>query len=448
MTQFISRSSCLAEARKLPTKFFLATRGYGELPIFRGTAAAFAESALNANTPYLWDGKGYDYWVQRGFVDNLASPYHWNPLPGHQNDEAPGLDCSGLALWSYDKAAGSTQIFNSSPCPNPICYEGAGGQFDSNSVNIDDADLPGDLLFFNYCHRKGTLPSFCAAESDGKVLLDADHEAIYIGSFGGGCTLPDGSTGDVIQASGLPIAHGTAGVICSKKSTMVSYAQSIGAFKGFGRRVPAKVGIRFATGSPVSLRVTDPQGFTIDGTTELTTDFEILHKVPGQLYYSHLSTQNGTVDDVVVGPTLKAGAYSVKVIAKPDALPTDTYSLTVDAGGSSLSLASNVLISAIPSGGYTLASTGSTAQTCDVTYNGTFNGNLTISRGVTCVSNGTITGNLTQEGGLFVRGATIAGNLRINSGIFSIGAGTTIKGNLQIQNIPAGSTGAQICELP
>ena len=313
-------------------------------------------------------------------------------------------------------------------------------------MNIDDADLPGDLLFFNYCHRKGTLPSFCAAESDGKVLLDADHEAIYIGSFGGGCTLPDGSTGDVIQASGLPIAHGTAGVICSKKSTMVSYAQSIGAFKGFGRRVPAKVGIRFATGSPVSLRVTDPQGFTIDGTTELTTDFEILHEVPGQLYYSHLSTQNGTVDDVVVGPTLKAGAYSVKVIAKPDALPTDTYSLTVDAGGSSLSLASNVLISAIPSGGYTLASTGSTAQTCDVTYNGTFNGNLTISRGVTCVSNGTITGNLTQEGGgLFVRGATIAGNLRINSGIFSIGAGTTIKGNLQIQNIPAGSTGAQIC---
>jgi len=84
---------------------------------------------------------------------------------------------------------------------------------------------------------------------------------------------------------------------------------------------------------------------------------------------------------------------------------------------------------------------------CSVTYNGTFNGNLNISSGLTCIINGTVTGNVMQNGGgLYTSNATIGGNLQITGGgTFSIDADTTIDGNLQIQNIPAGSAQNQIC---
>lgn len=83
---------------------------------------------------------------------------------------------------------------------------------------------------------------------------------------------------------------------------------------------------------------------------------------------------------------------------------------------------------------------------CTVTYNDTFNGNLTITSGLTCIINATVTGNLTQSGGgLFAYNAAIGGNLQIAGGSFSIDPGTTIDGNLQIQNIPAGSAQNQIC---
>jgi Beta-propeller repeat len=84
--------------------------------------------------------------------------------------------------------------------------------------------------------------------------------------------------------------------------------------------------------------------------------------------------------------------------------------------------------------------------TCTVTYKGTFNGNLTISSGLTCIIKGTVTGNVLQSNGsVLTSNSTIGGNLRIVVGSFSIDAGTTIDGNLQIQNIPAGSAQNQIC---
>jgi hypothetical protein len=83
---------------------------------------------------------------------------------------------------------------------------------------------------------------------------------------------------------------------------------------------------------------------------------------------------------------------------------------------------------------------------CSVTHNGTFNGNLNISSGLTCIINGTVTGNVTEKGGgLFTSNATIGGNLQITGGgTFSM-ASTAVNGDVQIQNIPAGSAQNQIC---
>jgi uncharacterized repeat protein (TIGR03803 family) len=88
----------------------------------------------------------------------------------------------------------------------------------------------------------------------------------------------------------------------------------------------------------------------------------------------------------------------------------------------------------------------SVGPTCTTTYTGTFSGNVNVSSGVTCITNGTVTGNVSQNGGsLVTSNAAIGGNLQITGGgTFSI-ASTTIGGDLQIQNIPAGTAQDQIC---
>ncbi len=87
---------------------------------------------------------------------------------------------------------------------------------------------------------------------------------------------------------------------------------------------------------------------------------------------------------------------------------------------------------------------------CNGTYNGTFDGNLNITKGQNCVLvGGTVIGNITQSGGsLTINNSTVAGNVQIQGGgSISIGPLVTINGNLQIQNVPAsaGMTPDQIC---
>jgi len=73
-------------------------------------------------------------------------------------------------------------------------------------------------------------------------------------------------------------------------------------------------------------------------------------------------------------------------------------------------------------------------------YNGTFQGNLTVSAGQNCVfTGGAINGNVTLNGGnLSLSKMEARGNVQLNGGgTFSIGPFATINGNLQVQNVPA-----------
>ena len=88
------------------------------------------------------------------------------------------------------------------------------------------------------------------------------------------------------------------------------------------------------------------------------------------------------------------------------------------------------------------------SSSCDGTYAGTFNGNLNISSGQTCIfTGGGITGHVTQTGGeLLLTNATIGGNVHVEGdSTFSIGPLTTIGGNLQIQNIAESTTTNTVC---
>src|SRR5208283_283620 len=85
---------------------------------------------------------------------------------------------------------------------------------------------------------------------------------------------------------------------------------------------------------------------------------------------------------------------------------------------------------------------------CNGSYQGEFTGNLSVSRGETCsFIGGGVTGNITQTGGtLVLTGTVVGGNVQIQGGGgFSLAGSAVIKGNLQIQNLPASSVLNQIC---
>jgi hypothetical protein len=90
----------------------------------------------------------------------------------------------------------------------------------------------------------------------------------------------------------------------------------------------------------------------------------------------------------------------------------------------------------------------SSGTTCNGIYSGVFSGNVTVSAGQDCifVNGGGVNGNVTENGGnLELIQSQVSNNVQINSGTFTIGPGTTIGNNLQIQGLPSGSGQNQVC---
>jgi hypothetical protein len=84
---------------------------------------------------------------------------------------------------------------------------------------------------------------------------------------------------------------------------------------------------------------------------------------------------------------------------------------------------------------------------CNGTLNHISIGDLNVSNGQTCIINSSsLTGNVTQNGGsLVLNGVTVGGNVQVQGrGNISILPSTYIGGNLQIQNLQAG-TANEVC---
>ncbi len=98
---------------------------------------------------------------------------------------------------------------------------------------------------------------------------------------------------------------------------------------------------------------------------------------------------------------------------------------------------------------YTVTFTGSvpaSGATCNGSYDGTFKGNITVSKGQNCVFvYGGATGNVIETGGsLTLTSATVGGNVQVSGGTVTMGA-STISGNLQVQNLPSSAAQNQVC---
>jgi hypothetical protein len=149
---------------------------------------------------------------------------------------------------------------------------------------------------------------------------------------------------------------------------------------------------------------------------------------------------NGNTSSVVSGtPVLATTATSAS-------LP-GSYPITIGQGTLSATNYTFALIGGTVTVTFT-ASVPAKGTLCDGAYYGTFSGNLTVSAGQTCIFvDGGVTGNIQQSGGVLdVIQSTVGGNLQVTGGgMFTVTSGSVIKGNLQIQNIPAGSVTNQVC---
>lgn len=81
---------------------------------------------------------------------------------------------------------------------------------------------------------------------------------------------------------------------------------------------------------PVDLIVTDPDG--IRATKEIS-------EVPGVFYYSEWDMDgDGNLDDQIILPEKKNGAYNIEVIPEPGAEPIETYTIKVTANDQTIIL--------------------------------------------------------------------------------------------------------------
>lgn len=275
-------------------------------------AAANAKKVVGGE--YLWGGKGWNWVAPKEYVSEqriLNDGYYYYKAATKSIEWGKGLDCSGLVYWSYDRASGSTKY------PGyPIFEEGAQGQHDYNTTPISKSELrPGDLLFF----------------SNSATGTAITHVAMYVGG--------SDSNSDIVEA-----ASSSGEIVYSNLDQRSSDSR----FRSYGRVKLSQPQLIVQSHSPVTLIVTDPDGFTVDSDTYVSTDEEYIRGIPGVLYY----TTDEQGNDIVYAPVLKPGIYTIKVNPKPDANPNDVFSLDVLGAARLVNLAQDTLISDIPPGGY------------------------------------------------------------------------------------------------
>ena len=109
--------------------------------------------------------------------------------------------------------------------------------------------------------------------------------------------------------------------------------------------------------SPVDLTITDPDGFVINKESS---------EIPNANYIEVDIDGDGDLDDQIIIPQRKIGNYKITVTPEPDAEDTDTYTLEVTIGDTTIVLAEDVPISEIPDQPYVIESTETTINAAPV----------------------------------------------------------------------------------
>jgi cell wall-associated NlpC family hydrolase len=295
-------------------------------------AVAKAKAVVGGN--YTFGAKGFNWQPSaKGYLgpeqvgSKIFNYTYWNSDKNGTDNSGQGVDCSGLSMWSYNSS------YNLSQYKSLVKYESADGQYYNNTTPIEKgSEQPGDLMFFNWdgaTHKSGSL----------KGLPVIEHVAMYTGPF-----MYNGSEYNVAEAR-----NRTLGIMPSKKEDKTD----LSTFVSFGRINDPRIALSVKTASPIDLTVTDPDGITISTSTITHTDEEMLHEIPGELYYSIYDIEpDGTPKTEVYSPQLKPGDYIIKPFKRADAPAGAVYSITVNTGAGPLTVANNTSVDSIPQNGY------------------------------------------------------------------------------------------------
>ena len=284
---------------------------------------------IDPSDAYELGARGWLYEQDRfATPEEITSGYTYRSGLTKKVVTGPGIDCSGLVYWSFNK---STDPYTADG--NYVANVTADGMHqDKQSDPIAESELqPGDGLFFdNYTYIPETKTWIDGA--DGIM----DHVASYVGESGGY---------DVVS----PESELT-GITGRSKEI---YALAAFGFDGYRRIHQHGFEGLLEAGSPVDLIVTDPEGNTLSYDDIIASNEEAIREIPGKLYYSEIQQgHDGNPKDVVYIPKLSEGTYRVKVISNSDATPDETYSLRLTVNGSTTVLAENAPINTIPQNGY------------------------------------------------------------------------------------------------
>lgn len=296
--------------------------GWKEPITLNEKAADLAKELVNS--AYLYGGKGWDSNINQFVAPSIVKTgYNYWDNTSDAVKFAPGVDCSGLVMWTYNRSFDPTKSrFN-----NFVKAEGADEQFRENTTSTTEAEPePGDVIFSDF---------------NGDNFID--HVAMYVGESGGF---------DVVSA-----VDKKTGIVGRIKDDLKKPETGFVAFKRVVSALPPPVLV--SAGSPVDLIVTDPDGFTITPTTIIPSELEFLRQIPGVLYYSEIELgPDGRPIDQVYSYVAKTGDYLIEVVPEPDALPTDTFSLTFTTDlATTTVLAENVPIADVPDQTFIVRST-------------------------------------------------------------------------------------------
>ena len=175
------------------------------------------------------------------------------------------------------------------------------------------------------------------------------------------------------------------------------------------------------------------------GNTEIEFDLPS-ETVTGFLFLDFSLSGCGTLATTVEPGLTSACTSTITYSKKGPGQPTATFTLNGNQAFDYSGLGNKIVV--------TTTNVPPSGSACNGTYDGIFQGNITVSAGQNCVftSGGGATGNVKENGGnLSLTQSQVGGNVQISGGTFTLGPGTTIGGDLQIQNLPTGSGQNQVC---
>jgi parallel beta-helix repeat protein len=310
----------------------------GEKPLpFR--AAEIAKLVIGAK--YTFGAKGFDFnimaFLNPSDIKTKAYLFYYKSEVRY----GPGLDCSGLVFWSYNREGGATKYQING---NPVYYEGANLQYDYDFQEpVSENNLkPGDLLFFDFLNNN----DYETPQKDGRM----DHVAMYVGPFHylggiiGGIGYPAGIY-DCVHAS----LNGGGVIPDTVENLKTLKINNIIGFEAFRRWTGSEVDLQIIKRQGTDLKVTDPDGFII--TKEI-------QEIPGMLYYAEYDMDgDGIIDDIISIPEQKLGEYLIEVIPEDYNVPTDVYTLEISTEDIIYTIAENIQIADIPEQPYIVRST-------------------------------------------------------------------------------------------